>query len=153
MQPGLSRDLPPLNRLVGPDPPARLLALDPGDTTGVAMFKIGRLWKSTSMARDLLAFERLIVGFAPDILVVESYNIYASKLERHTFSNVPTLRLIGAIEFIALKADIPIVWQSAATGKGFVTDEKLKWWGYYTTESRHARDAIRHGVHYLIFRS
>lgn len=41
--------------------------------------------------------------------------------------------------------------QMAAQAKGFVDDDKLKAWGFWIKGKKHARDAIRHGVYYLLF--
>ena len=34
--------------------------------------------------------------------------------------------------------------------KGFVTDAKLKEWGLWQDGLRHSRDAIRHGIYFLV---
>jgi hypothetical protein len=39
----------------------------------------------------------------------------------------------------------------AHQAKGFVTDEKLKAWGFYQKGVRHARDSIRHACYFLLF--
>jgi hypothetical protein len=144
--------IPELAKLVRPNPPKRLLVFDPGDTTGVASFIDGQIKVATHLRRDLLLFKKVIESFAPDMMVVESYRIYQSKMAQHVHSDVPTLRLIGAIEMLAAMQQVPIVWQSAAEAKGFITDEKLQAWGMWSEDSKHARDAIRHGLYYLIMR-
>jgi hypothetical protein len=143
--------IPPLDALIK-NRPNKLLALDPGDTTGVSIWIKGSLRTATTMRRDLLLFKRVIEHFAPDIIAMESYRIYAHKTNQHTHSDVPTLRLIGAIELIAemQRPAIPIVFQSASQAKGFVTDQKLEAWGLYDGINKHARDSIRHAVYYMI---
>jgi hypothetical protein len=44
-----------------------------------------------------------------------------------------------------------IHYQMATTAKTFVTDEKLKQWGFWQEGMRHSRDAIRHGLYFLLF--
>jgi hypothetical protein len=143
--------IPPLTELIK-NRPTRLIAIDPGDTTGVSFWRSGQMVSATTMRRDLLLFKRVIEHFAPDVIAMESYRIYAHKTNQHTHSDVPTLRLIGAIELIAEMQQplIPIVFQSASQAKGFVTDQKLEAWGLYDGINKHARDSIRHAVYYMI---
>ena len=138
--------------------PRKLLCLDPGNTTGWSMFMDGKFTAGGQL--DTVDKEtvdwNLIKGFIemnePDYVVCEDYKIYAHKLERHSFSPVMTLRLIGGIDCICSTLDIPIHYQMAATAKGFVTDEKLKAWNYWQKGERHARDSIRHGCYFLLFK-
>lgn len=46
---------------------------------------------------------------------------------------------------------VELISQTAATGKGFWSDEKLKQVGLFTPAMRHAMDATRHLLHYLTF--
>lgn len=86
------------------------------------------------------------------MVIYENYRVYAHKLERHSNSEVYTLRLVGVIEYLCdVKHKIPYYNQMAQQAKGFVTDDKLKKWGYYRQGLRHARDAIRHGCYFLLF--
>jgi hypothetical protein len=39
----------------------------------------------------------------------------------------------------------------ASQAKAFVTDQKLKEWGFWKEGMRHSRDAIRHGLYFLLF--
>lgn len=137
------------------EPPERLLALDPGHTTGWAVFEGGEPTASGQVATEAEGWEciyRLFQDTNPTMVVYENYRIYAHKLARHSNSEVYTLRLIGAIEFICeVLCKIPYYNRMAQEAKGFVTDEKLKKWGYYKTGEKHARDAIRHGCYFLLF--
>ena len=45
---------------------------------------------------------------------------------------------------------IPIAYQMAFQGKGFATDARLKEWGFWKEGMKHSRDAIRHGIYYLL---
>lgn len=175
--------------------PQALLCLDPGETTGWAVFERGELTKlgqaptvsiktvgnskKGSKSVDWPVVNDLFIMTTPTHVVCEDYRIYAHKLERHTFSSVETLRLIGGIDMICHvgfswvekaglaggqgvsipKSDlklmefyepIPISYQMAVQAKGFVTDEKLKQWGFWKDGMRHSRDAIRHGIYYLL---
>lgn len=137
--------------------PARTLCLDPGHTTGVAVFDKAKLTEalqvSTIEDKQILWYNTfdLIKRTQPTLVVCEDYKVYHKKLEAHSFSPVLTLRLIGGIEFVCHQLNIPIKYQMAATAKGFCTDEKLKRWGFWQTGLRHSRDAIRHGCYSLLF--
>lgn len=139
--------------------PQRLLALDPGETTGYAVFENGMLTtighRKLGMTdnKKTLDFEpvvELISDYFPNIVVCENYRIYAWKVNQHTWADLITPKLIGAITYRCSYMNLPLVFQAAQEAKGFVTDKKLKEWAYYYKGS-HARDAIRHGAYYLLF--
>lgn len=156
--------------------PKRILCLDPGETTGWAVFEEHKLvrWgqaatvKSGEIHWPELNF--LFIEHSPDFVVCEDYRIYQHKLARHSFSPVLTLRIIGGVDLLCNlgwytvesscfsgEPDIyeehtcPIHYQMATTAKTFVTDERLKQWGFWQESMRHARDAIRHGCYFLLF--
>lgn len=136
-------------------PPKRLLCLDPGHTTGWAVFEDGKL---TACGQALTEKEgwgcisQLFRDIQPTMVIYENYRVYAHKLERHSNSEVYTLRLVGVIEFLADDVyKIPYYNQMAHQAKGFMTDEKLKIWNLYQIGKKHARDAIRHGAYFLLF--
>lgn len=110
---------------------------------------------------DWRALVKLFIQVKPTCVVCEDYKIYAHKLERHTFSSVETLRLIGGIDILCklnilqclngiFIDTIPIAYQMAFQGKGFATDARLKEWGFWKEGMKHSRDAIRHGIYYLL---
>lgn len=135
--------------------PHRLLVLDPGETTGWCLYIDGKLHDQGQASTYALGWHEIHELFEqtrPTMVLYENYRVYQHKLERHSNSEVYTIRLIGVIEYLC-----EVVWgikhynQMAHQAKGFVTDEKLKAWGYYVTGKRHARDAIRHGCYFLLF--
>lgn len=128
-------------------PPEKLFAIDPGETCGYAVFWYGDLHRA-EQDKDITKY---IFGYKPYILVYEDYKIYPGKLKSHSFSDIPTLKVIGAIEYICHKEGIKVIKQLASTAKGFCTNEKLKEWGFYEKGKPHANDAIRHGCHCLLF--
>ncbi len=135
--------------------PGALLCLDPGETIGWALFTDGQLSAAGQerIAR-MVDLEHLLDRAAPqgaERLIIESYRVYPWQLERHSFSDVPTLRYIGALQMLAEQRQVPITLQAAAVAKEFASDSRLKGWGLYQKGRRHANDAIRHGAHYLLF--
>jgi hypothetical protein len=137
--------------------PKDTLCLDPGETTGWALFHFQHLVRCGQIETvkdgeiQWGNLHHLFWETLPAFVVCEDYRIYAHKLARHTFSPVITLRLIGGIELTCYQNNWPIVYQMATTAKGFVTDEKLKEWGFWQENMRHSRDAIRHGIYFLLF--
>jgi hypothetical protein len=134
-----------------PTIPYKLLALDPGETVGWAVFEMGQLTKCGHAAGDATTIEDLVAREQPSVVVMEEYRIYPWRLKQHSLSNVPTLRLIGALQYILQTKGIPYHMQTAQQAKGFATDQRLKQWGMYPQKLRHARDAVRHAVYYLLF--
>lgn len=138
--------------------PHRLLCLDPGKTTGWCVFEDGRLtkWGQVENCFDdknisIDGMMKLFKEVDPDYVVYEDYKVYSNKLDRHAFSPVMTVRLIGMIETYCQLENIPTHKQMATTAKTFCTDEKLQQWGFWQQGMRHARDAIRHGCYFLLF--
>lgn len=138
--------------------PHKLICFDPGKTTGWCTFVDGRLDKTGHIEHcyddnniDVTPLMNVLNEEKPDFILYEDYKVYSHKLARHTFNPIFTLRLIGAIEAYSQINNIPTHKQMAVTAKNFVTDEKLKNWGFWETGMRHARDAIRHGCYFLLF--
>lgn len=134
----------------------RILALDPGHTTGWALFEgcdleaSGQL-DTSDIAKAVKAFE-FLMDDNPDVVVLEDYRIYKWRQKQHVGSDMLTTRVIGCIETVAIQHFVnTIIKQPAHVAKGFCTDAKLKDWGYYHTGQRHARDAIRHGCYFILF--
>jgi len=142
----------------GPEwiPPHRLIALDPGETVGLALFEFGEL---IDVEQIKLKFKThnwdplidRVCQLNPDVLAYEDYKIYPGLAKAHTLSGVPTLKVIGAIEFMCSHNKYQSISMMASTAKGFVSDEKLKDWGFYKKALNHGRDATRLGCHALLF--
>lgn len=137
-----------------------LLALDPGETTGVACFSsnsaesvlvhAGQI-KTWPLEVGVENMTKLLKDLQPKSLVFESYQVYEWKAKDHTWSQVPTLQVIGMVKTLCIQMGIPYHTQTAQVAKGFCTDSKLEEWGYWQTGMRHARDAIRHACYFLLF--
>lgn len=128
-----------------------VLALDPGEgTTGWAVFNNGDLAAAGQVSGAATEIENLVECWSPAIVVAEEYRVYGWKAKQHSWSDIPTLQLIGAMRYICEKKNIPCHLQSAQVAKGFATDEKLRGWDLWQTSARHANDAIRHAVYFLL---
>lgn len=131
-------------------PPDRMLVLDPGDTTGWSLFVGGIRGDSGQIVSSLDALTSLIDIIEPTLVVYERYVLYPWASEAQTFSDFPTVRLIGALELLCHQRGLATMSQTAQQAKGFVGDERLKELHIYNTNQRHANDATRHGVYALI---
>jgi hypothetical protein len=141
----------------------RILALDPGETTGFAVFdslpKAGRRvdWveidqvKTGNPEEAVEALVRLFDECRPDRVVYESYHVYDWKKEQHVWSPVFTVQVIGCIWTLCRLRKIPFSTQSAQNAKGFWTDDMLTKYHLYQRGLRHGRDATRHALHFLCF--
>lgn len=137
-----------------------LLSVDPGETTGVSVFKASpqtsKLLYTAQIETwplDLAVpeFGKLFNEYSPSLVVYEAYHIYSWRLDEHRFSEVPTIQIIGCLKTLAIQHQAPTYCQTAQVGKGFVTDDKLKQWSLYFPGLQHSRDSLRHGCHYLLF--
>ena len=136
-----------------------LVCFDPGGTTGYAIFnnlelkhqgQIDTSDRRTSSHR-FMEVAGLIEDWSNVRVVIEEYRIYGWKADDHTWSDLHTAKIIGQIEALTSLRDIPLFVQGAQQAKSFASDDKLKDWGFWIKGQRHARDAIRHGIHHLIF--
>ena len=142
-------------------PPTSLLALDPGETTGWALFEQGRLaqqgeieiptFKDTRIDADHLW--SLFIRWQPHVVVIEGYRVYAQKSKAHIWNALYTPKLIGYVEAICQSTPYGVdeYYIQMASTKQFCDDGKLKDWGYYLKGKRHSRDAVRHGCYWLLF--
>lgn len=143
-----------------------LIALDPGETTGVAVFHVKEsgVWLAWEEQAPTWPFKEGLTYFRglldhpdhdlfPLSVVHEAYRVYEWKATHHSWSDVPTLQLIGCVKTLALMRDDPLAvyQQTAQVAKNFCTDDFLKQHGCYISGKRHSRDAIRHGLYFLLF--
>lgn len=141
------------------------LCLDPGETTGWAIFSQGQLVlcgqehtgdEPALMAEFIHGIQESVLNSATyntglEHIVYEEYRIRGNKALQHIGSEVVTIQHIGVIKATADQLGIPVTKQTAGQVKQFATDIHLRRWGLFQTGKRHANDAIRHGVYWLLF--
>lgn len=145
-----------------PELPDRLtcvVGIDPGETTGIAIFIDGNLsatyqidhrsHKDIGTAAQEIGL--VLFNYQPTHVIVEDYRVYKWKTSSHANSDLFTSRLIGSLEYVCSSNSYPMTKQMASIAKGFMTDSKLKSWGFWIKGKRHTRDAIRHAATYLMF--
>lgn len=137
-------------------PHIRVLALDPGQTTGVAILEEGRLIEWSQLGTKdipigIKELSKLYDRIQPQYIISEAYKIYGWKKDSHAWSELHTSQLIGVIKTLAQQRNIPHEERLAQEAKVFCTDTKLEEWGMYKPGMKHARDAIRHGCFSYLF--
>lgn len=142
-----------------------LICFDPGETTGLAIFRNGKLDETSQLITKTLEQGTITVNdLFQSILdaepqpqqqnvrvVMEDYKVYGWKTDQHAWAALHTPKFIGCIVTLCVIHQIPYHMQMAQQAKGFVNDDKLKAWKYYDKGMRHARDAVRHGCYYTLF--
>lgn len=124
-----------------------LLAIDPGGTSGIALFEVHddrpiELIRADQWHSGVLGFIDMwrheCMDSKVDLVVSESF-----RLDGRTPSpDVSPLRIEGAL--LAL-AQCPLIWQQNVM-KAHAPDELLKRAGLYQRGMPHANDAIRHAI-------
>ena len=146
-----------LSRLIKPEYlKQRIVALDPGETTGACIFYQGEMIDATQLvtipiSTAIEAFDSYIVSTGvPDLVVYEDYRIYGWKADTHKWASLHTPKIIGVIETVCHFHDVPTEFRLAQQAKQFVTDARLEEWGLWLKGQQHARDAVRHAVYQLV---
>lgn len=136
----------------GKSRPARLLCVDPGETTGWSLWEDGELVKAGQfLVENMNECFMFVTGISPTHMVMEDYRVYGHRRDQHVGSQVVTVQYIGVFKLAAEQLGIPLTLQMAWQAKKWATDEKLTQFGLYQINARHANDSIRHGIYYLLF--
>jgi len=123
-----------------------ILAFDPGGTTGWRAYDEPE-FHGGFLGPDPHHIELwgLLESLDPGVVVCESF--------QHTMGKSTILisvEYIGIIKLWCKMRDRPLHMLTSSRGKGFWSDEKLKYIDAYTV-NKHTRDATRHLLHYLSF--
>ena len=128
----------------------RVLAVDPGLTTGYAIWHYGnRIEGELPAAKFLQSAASLIENKKVDAVACERFIISSQtgKLSQAPWS----LEQIGVLRFLCERSNIDFTLQNAADAKRFASDERLKSMSWEKPPGAgHARDAQRHLLLYLV---
>lgn len=131
----------------------KILAFDPGGTTGVCGWHDLAgivMQQQLDIVNHHLALWTLLEAVKPDIVVYERFDFRQGK----TKIDMVAREYIGVIKlWQQQQPGVTLVPQTAAFGKGFWTNEKLKAARLYVPGSPHAMDATRHMLQYLTFKA
>jgi hypothetical protein len=150
------------------DPGLQVMALDPGETTGWAIF-----WVPTAnlLSREVGLFDdaeydcgqitgpeevqtlkvkTVMQGLMSGPLIIEDFILRQFRQDKSLLSPV---RVTAMVEYMLYEqnwnAKHPVRKQQPALAKTTATDERLRDWGLWEAGAPHARDAIRHAVTFL----
>lgn len=121
----------------------RILALDPGGTTGIAQGAGAELYATHEMEQyEALVYVDTAIEGWPDLglVVAESF---VPRPGIRTWQPA-ALEIIGTVRYLCATRGITFEEQTPAAAKSFATDAKLRKLGWYTPGMGHANDAARH---------
>lgn len=131
--------------------PFVILSIDPGGTTGYAIgevidnsFRFVDCGEAKLSPADLFG---LCECLGPLYVVAESFEF---RQQKHRIV-LDSRNLLGVLELWTTLRNRHFCTQSAATGKAYFTDDKLKQGNVYKIGAQHARDATRHLLHFVTF--
>lgn len=154
-------------------PNYRVVALDPGGTTGWAKydakyrtehdsgkpilveqnFEVGQLGPHEHHRDLYAALEHWHIHHF--VVVTESFEFRQNDGNRMGIELI-SREYIGVTKLFGAERKVPVVLQTAGAAKKFVPDKgpdankKLKAMGWYTPGMKHANDAARHLIYYLV---
>jgi len=130
----------------------RVLCLDPGGTTGYAIFEYSEdgeaVVKTAGQIPDGLEgfiewyMEQVVSSW--DVVVCESFTLRTGV----KFPDLSPVYIIGALQAMEAAWDKKPIYQPP-TSKPLCNDDVLKRLGIYIPGRGHANDALRHGIIYL----
>ena len=115
----------------------KLLAIDPGETTGLAWFEDLRLLRVWQVRLTLRAMFGLLRHLHPEFVVCEEFLVYPH-VRALSWSRLFTVRLIGVVELYCELTQTPIVLQSASAAVQFIPAVNVS--------GDHGKSAVRHGL-------
>ena len=146
----------------------RLLSLDPGTTTGWAMFRkpnnrdgytSGQIrddqiwglletarWDSVDVVLPLGDFVRTTKQKVDLTIICESFQY--RQLPKAVLTPV---EVIGVVKEWARQNEVEVIFQTPAQGKFYFSDTRLKAMGLWKPGKPHAMDAMRHLLYFLGF--
>lgn len=130
----------------------RILAVDPGGTTGIALKdfccepfnEAPGTWMPVGFQRTASLLEQKILYDECDLVVCERFTIGPSTRGKSTRGSNEAIELIGLTRYFCSKQDVPFEEQAPADAMSFVPDSRLRMIGWYKTGEDHQRDAMRH---------
>lgn len=140
--------------------PVRMLAIDPGSVhCGMAQFvgeRCVRAWE-VKPYECLLAVQEWLDQDALDVLVVENFRLYGNRALNQINSELGTVRVIGALEFIhawwgteRVKLDVTQMASILDPTKKILKAKKVVSQAKRSKAGEHALSAELHGYHFLL---
>ena len=133
-------------------PPGLLLAIDPGKTTGWALFRDGvvaNLGQVEGVDEFTLWLEDLIKEYGPiNVIVVEAFVLFRGKAQQQIGSEFEVVQVIGICQSWALRNNVELVKQPS----DILTVAQI--WSKMKMPKDHSKShyvaAYNHAFHYLV---
>ena len=119
----------------------RLLVFDPGETTGWSFLADGKIIGGSFPLWEEVP--ELIVKHHPTVVLFEAFNLRANAAQRLIGSAFPTIQVIGVIKYLTHEFGATLRYQSPSMRMGIYLRR-------LPGMDKHARDAAKHGVRYLV---
>lgn len=132
----------------------KILALDPGETTGYAFIEqaegaspkeVQPVIRSYGVVPLWSGIDSLVDTCEPDIIILEAFRLYPHKARQQYWNPMLTSQVVGVVKYIAEQRKIEVVEQSASFGLSYELDTT----DFREVRNRHARAALRHALSYL----
>ena len=132
----------------------KILALDPGESTGWVLGTETEAIRGGTCGRNHREVARLIIDEKPDIIVLERFNLYPGMAKSLAWNSFYPCEVIGVIKYIAMSMDTPIVEQAPSVKKYAGDIQKYVDWHFIkdrcTKVTEHTKDAYQHYRYFLI---
>ncbi len=123
----------------------KVLALDPGITTGIATLNSSDDVHADQVKCGHRAFYDFLVGYNPDLIVFERF-VY----QRRDKVELWPVEVIGIIRLYTEQFEVPLFAQTPSQAKNLWTDDKLKKLELWQPSLGHGMDAVRHLLYHLV---
>lgn len=132
----------------------KILALDPGESTGWVLGTEEKAIRGGTCGRNHLDVARLIKEEVPDVIVLERFNLYPGMAKSLAWNSFYPCEVIGVIKYMAMTMNIPIVEQAPSVKKYAGDIQKYSDWHFIkercTGVTEHTKDAYQHYRYFLI---
>lgn len=130
----------------------RVLAVDPGGTTGLATWFANEplyptpVWNAWATPIDdaMIEVHNMLSDEGIDLCIFESFHISSNTLKKGRDGPMDAIEFIGVGRYLARILEVEFITQSPSEAKSFATDQKLKQYGWWVPGVDHPRDASRH---------
>lgn len=124
----------------------RVMAIDPGPSTGIALWDTDDElpWATTLQRHEAEDFiVEKIAKQAVHLVICEEFVITAGTAKKGRMGS-ESIEMIGVVKYFCRECDVELKFGRPSDAMKFATNEKLKRIGWYQTGPEHARDALRH---------
>lgn len=155
----------------------KILAIDPGETSGMVRLDISNLVRLGEVRQGVIPVFVRAVDPATlyrelegpgiyDAVVIEEFRLYPWLATHQSYSTLPTVKVIGVVEYLCAKYDTPLYSQRADIKKEARSIAEATGWkmkdrslgsgkGKYRGPDfdypgpQHPRDALAHGIYWI----